>query len=218
MAQLVEFYSGKHADGLSLLAHWDAGLPVGDSITPSIYYASYRTLVVSLVTRLTDRVSQRGILSLGCGNGHVEKRLMELGYSVEAVDIVPEAVKLARDKGIRAFLGDARTWTSDHRYGLVLADGVVGHLYNAETNSLDGLSHIAQLLEPGGSLLILADSPMEAAVEEVANIPNYWWLSLSFIKAQVIECGLDPSIVTTHEYKRPKSGVRKRSIIGATRR
>lgn len=213
---LTEFYSAKRFDGRSLLECWDAEQAGGDSVTPASYYPSYRTMITTLIVELIEPHARPNVLSVGCGNGHVEKDLVKRGYLVQAIDVLPEAVAFARSRGVPARLADVRSWRPDGPLDLIYADGVFGHLYNPDLNTVDGLADMASWLTPGGLLVVSSDSPKDGPVQSVPHIPSYWWLSTEFLQAEMLRVDLRPGEVKIYRYERPQSGYRARTITTAS--
>lgn len=216
-AEIIDFYSEKRHGGRSLLQYWDTAEAVGDSITPSIYLLEYRAAIISTITKLLYSCSPAQILSIGCGNGYIESELISSGHHVEAIDLVPEAVELARQRGVQATVADVRSWHPDSLMDLIYADGVLGHLYDPRSRHLPTLARIASWLKPAGYLVASCDSPIQAAVQEVPKIPNYWWLSDTFLRKEILRVNLKLTASDIYTYARPLSGERKRVIIVASR-
>ncbi len=216
-AEMVKFYSEKRHGGRSLLQWWDTEEAVGDSITPSTYLLDYRETVMATMAKLLHSRTPAQILSIGCGNGYVESELSSSGHDVRAIDLVPEAVELARRRGVQATVADVRSWHPDNPMDLIYADGVLGHLYDPRSRHLSSLARIGSWLKPEGYLVASCDSPVEAAVQEVPQIPNYWWLSDAFLEREILRVKLELMAIQAYSYVRPLSGERKRIIIVASR-
>ena len=94
-------------------------------------------------------------LDLGCGAGHVLMALRAAGYlNVQGVDVSPEAVAIARSKGLdvvdadlRAFLHAARD-----RWDLITAFDVIEHFGKDEILGVLGL--ILERLNPRGVFIL----------------------------------------------------------------
>jgi SAM-dependent methyltransferase len=69
------------------------------------------------------------VLDVGCGAGILAVKLAEHGHDVTAIDIVPKAVELARQRArsrgvaIRFLVGSALDWVSDEPFDLVFDRG-----------------------------------------------------------------------------------------------
>lgn len=93
------------------------------------------------------------LLDLGCGPGHYARRMAAEGFTVEAMDAVPEMVERASAHiGVDARLGRFEDVTETDHY-----DGIWAYfsLLHAPRADLDRhLSAIARALKPGGVLFI----------------------------------------------------------------
>jgi len=91
-------------------------------------------------------------LDVGCGPGRMSAQLAELGHSVLAVDVVPEAVDLARARGVAAMhrnvfdpMPGEGLWDT-----VLLADGNIG--IGGQPGAL--LRRSAELLVAGGRVVV----------------------------------------------------------------
>src|SRR6188472_470165 len=91
-------------------------------------------------------------LDVGCGPGRMSAQLAELGHSVLAVDVVPEAVDLARARGVAAMhrnvfdpMPAEGLWDT-----VLLADGNIG--IGGRPDAL--LRRSAELLVAGGRVVV----------------------------------------------------------------
>ncbi|MFJ4770779.1 class I SAM-dependent methyltransferase [Streptomyces uncialis] len=168
----------------------------------------------TLVKALAERDSRK-LLSLGCGNAVIEAELTAQGYDVLAVDAMPEAVRLARNKGVTSLLADVRTWTPgpDSR-PVVYADGLLGHLYDPDTRTLPVLRRVRAWLTDGGTLIASNDSTMSGTPAEAApGVNSFYWLSEDYLASQAYEAGFSSAGCETFVYSRPISGPRRRSVL-----
>jgi SAM-dependent methyltransferase len=93
------------------------------------------------------------VLDIGCGVGRVGEQLKAMGHHVTGVDLSPEAVSEAvREKRIdRGLTGDiATTGLPAGSFDVVLCFGVLLYLFDLKSV----LAQAAQLLRPGGELLV----------------------------------------------------------------
>lgn len=95
------------------------------------------------------------VLDLGCGTCVVANRLAdEFGCAVHAVDFIPEFLTHA-GPGVTTEVGDARSYVADREFDLVLSLGVITYLEDpADREAM--YAHCAQMLAPGGALLLKA--------------------------------------------------------------
>jgi methionine biosynthesis protein MetW len=91
------------------------------------------------------------MLDVGCGDGSAVKTAQDLGWSAEGVDFDPQAVEVARHKGLQVHLGgltDCRY--PDDSFDLVLMNHVIEHVHDP----LATLGEIRRLLRVGGMLVV----------------------------------------------------------------
>lgn len=101
------------------------------------------------------------VLELGCGEGGDAVWLAEEGWQVTAVDISPTATargaEAAATRGVAEHIdwvaSDLSTWTTDQRYDLVTASFFHS---NVELERIEILRRAADLLRPGGHLLLVS--------------------------------------------------------------
>ena len=86
------------------------------------------------------------ILDLGCGDGVLTARLVELGARVTGVDASPEMVEAARARGLDARLMDATALGFDPEFDAVFSNAVL-HWVRDQDSMLAG---VARALLPGG--------------------------------------------------------------------
>lgn len=108
------------------------------------------------------------ILDLGCGSGDNAIELARRGYRVLGMDVVPEALRLAREKAERAglaqppefFLGDALKLEESGVEAETVLDCALFHIFEDEERPayVRGLEAV---LAPGGRLHILSFSELE---------------------------------------------------------
>lgn len=121
------------------------------------------------------RPGARSALLIGVGGGLHERMLALYGISVEAVEIEPAAVELARkhfDLMADVTIADGRAFLArdTHHYDAIILDTFLGgtvpeHLYTREA-----FRHAADRLEPGGILCVhLISRPQHAATRTVAR-------------------------------------------------
>ncbi len=133
---LHEFYLRRHEGEGTLFEVWEKGAARGDSVTPSTYSEGYRSWMKELLRAALSRNDSKSLLSIGAGNAVIEGEMAEEGYDLLAVDVIEQAVELARSRGLRAECADVSTWTPAEPWPVIYADGVLGHLYKARSRSL----------------------------------------------------------------------------------
>lgn len=96
-------------------------------------------------------------LDIGCGPGRLVAGLAAAGISALGIDVSPTAVRLARRRGAHAVRADV--------FGAVPGEGVWRHALLADGNIGIGgdprrlLRRCADLVHPGGTILVEADPP-----------------------------------------------------------
>lgn len=204
----------------SLFHEWEHGTPRGDSTTPSICSPTYRWWILEHLRNALNRDRKHLLLSLGSGNAFVERVLCREGYPVLAVDALEEAVELARHAGVPAISHNLYEWQAEHDYwDVVYADGLLGHLHDGHDGAQAALRLFRSWLKaPGGTVVISNDSPKtDAAVQQSANVPGFYWLSDRWIAAELKRAGFTRISTASIAYRRPLSGLRTRAIITAHR-
>lgn len=117
---------------------WDAG-----------QYAKNADFVPKLgsdvVKLLSPQPGQR-ILDLGCGDGILTERLMQLGADVLGVDTSEEMVEATRRRGITARQVDAHDLPFDHEFDAVFSNAALHWMLDPQAV----LSGVKRALKPGG--------------------------------------------------------------------
>lgn len=215
--QLRGFYVDPTGHGESRFQTWERGEARGDSVTPATYSAAYRRWMYDLLReQLRDRPG--GMISVGSGNATIESDIVRAGHRVIAIDIFPEAVELARRKGVEADLADVRDWSPPPgRWTVAYADGLMGHVYDPEVGLQPVLTAIYSWLEPHKGLLVISnDRPSGVTdVQPAAGVPGFHWLSEGFLTKQAEAAGFDQLSSMSFSYRRPLSGVRERAVLTA---
>ncbi len=135
------------------------------------------------------------ILEVGCGPGHLARRLLDAGAQVTAIDIDAEQVRAAREHGVEAIASDFLSFEGG-RFDALLFTRSLHHI-----SPLTGaIEKMRALIEPGG--LILAD---EFAHDEMNATTAAWFWDL---QAVLEEAGaLAPDAVGRHHHQdRPGRG------------
>jgi SAM-dependent methyltransferase len=129
------------------------------------------------------------ILEVGCGPGHLARRLQDAGAQVTAIDVDAEQVRAARERGVAAIASDFLSFEGGG-FDAVLFTRSLHHI-----STLAGaIDKMRALLRPGG--LILAD---EFAHDEMNATTAAWFWDLG---AVLEEAGaLAPDAVRRHHHQ-----------------
>jgi hypothetical protein len=204
----------------SIFHEWEHGIARGDSTTPSICSGTYRWWILEHLRNALNRDRKNLLLSLGAGNAFVERVLCREGYPVLAVDVLEEAVQLARQAGVPAILQNLYAWDAQRDYwDVVYADGLLGHLHDGHDGAHVALRLLRSWLKaPSGTIVISNDAPKtDAPVQQSANVPGFYWLSDRWIAEELKRAGFTRVSCASITYRRPLSGLRTRAIITAHR-
>jgi len=216
---LRDFYCRPVGDkALNRYEVWERGGAVGDSVTPSIYCPEYRMHMVLKILSLPK--PHERMFSIGCGNAFVESDLQARGLRVQAIDCNDEAVVLAASKGVEAFTADYHALPPGHLadFGVVYADGLLGHLYHPETG-LSGFFETLHALKPApGTWLVLSnDAPADpnVGVAPHGKVQGFWLFSPEYLRDTAQRFGYTVIESYSFPYERPLSGLRNRTICVA---
>lgn len=106
------------------------------------------------------------VLDIGCGSGNIGGYLADEGNFVWGLDINEDALKLSRDKGIKASLWDInKVWPyANNFFDVVIAVDLLEHLYDWDFIFQEAY----RVLKTGGSFLIL--TPNHFDIQNRMNI------------------------------------------------
>jgi len=213
---LHDFYCRPLADtALNRYEIWERGGAVGDSVTPSIYCPEYRMHMVLKILSLPK--PHERVFSIGCGNAFVESDLQARGLRVQAIDCNDEAVVLAASKGVEAFTADYHSLPPGHLadFGVVYADGLIGHLYHPETGLTAFFETLHALKPAPGTWLVLSnDAPADPALGAAPHgkVQGFWLFSPEYLRDTAQRFGYTVVEAYSFPYERPLSGLRNRTI------
>jgi hypothetical protein len=164
-------------------------------------------------------MDRRGaLLSLGCGNAVIESELKRRGCDVLAIDALAPAVALARRKGVDAAVADVAIWDPPHRrWGVIYADGLLGHLYDPSAHRLTVLPRIRTWLESDRGVFVVSNDvpPNGGDARAAPSVPGFHWLATAFIARQLTDAAFDVLSAEEFSYERPLSGTRRRAVLVA---
>jgi SAM-dependent methyltransferase len=109
------------------------------------------------------------VLDVPCGDGRLSARLAEAGYDVTGIDVSPQAVEMARARGICALEGDLRALPELGPFdGVVSWGNSFGYVTPPET--VRSLAAFRRLVRPGGRLVLesatIAESLLVAGISD----------------------------------------------------
>lgn len=114
------------------------------------------------------------VLEVGCGSGAVASRLKQCGYAMTGIDLEPESVGSARERGIEAVEGDVRTYRGGP------FDAVV---FTRSLHHVDAIGEVVErahsMLKPGGCV-VLEEFALERMDVETAR---WFYELLSLLEA-----------------------------------
>jgi 2-polyprenyl-3-methyl-5-hydroxy-6-metoxy-1,4-benzoquinol methylase len=91
------------------------------------------------------------LLDIGCGNGHLIKRLSNMGWDVEGMDFDPVAVEYCKSQGLNARSGNF----FDMNYPSNYYDAVtMSHVIEHVPDPAKTLKEVYRILKPGGTLVM----------------------------------------------------------------
>ncbi|BBI52360.1 hypothetical protein HORIV_47810 [Vreelandella olivaria] len=90
------------------------------------------------------------ILDLGCGDGSLTERLVQLGADVLGVDASEEMVNAARQRGITARVVDGHQLPFDHEFDAVFSNAALHWMLDPQAV----LAGVKRALKPGADLLL----------------------------------------------------------------
>lgn len=116
------------------------------------FYVGNHKIILSLIEKYTADASKLKILDAGCGTGLLAKKLEKYGDPVEAVDISPYAVKLAKKRGVRVRQASVdKLPFRDNAFDLVVSVDVI---YHRRVDDKKALAEFFRVLKPGGLLIL----------------------------------------------------------------
>ena len=213
LEKVRQFYEGKIKNRTqSRFQIWERGEAVGPSMTPSTMHQDYRDKLVSILDDLASHTSGSRILSIGCGNGFVERDLLKLGYQVLATDVCKEALELAEAKGLNTMYLNATEGISciDEAFDLIFFDGVIGHLFD-DSGSVDYIfQELHRVLSPQGVVLIGNGIPDNAENIWHLDRADYFYTSQAFLESRLKDSGFEAIQSILVVYQIPEVGIRTR--------
>ncbi|CAM3573787.1 methyltransferase domain-containing protein [Halomonas sp. FME1] len=101
------------------------------------------------VLKLLSPQAGESILDLGCGDGALTERLVQLGANVLGVDASEDMVNATRQRGISAQIVDAHQLDFDHEFDAVFSNAALHWMLDPQPV----LVGVKRALKPGGRLV-----------------------------------------------------------------
>jgi SAM-dependent methyltransferase len=113
------------------------------------------------------------ILDLGAGTGRVARDLHAAGHEVHALDMDPELLAALRERapGIATLTADARAFSAEERFALILAPMQLVQILGGSEERIAMLERVHRHLLPGGRFAAALANPYDALVEEDRSPP-----------------------------------------------
>ena len=102
-------------------------------------------LGLPVVDLLAPRPGER-ILDLGCGDGVLTEKLVELGCEVVGVDFSPEQIEAARHRGLNARVADGQQLAFVREFDAVFSNAALHWMKRPD----DVIAGVSRALRPGG--------------------------------------------------------------------
>lgn len=117
------------------------------------------------------------VLDIGCGRGIFLDILQNSGAHPIGIDILPEAVKLCREKGFNAYCSDAFSYLNNKKeiFDGIFCAHVIEHIEPSKVPELFHLCYNA--LKPRGKLVIITPNPNDLKV-----MTEVFWLDLTHVR------------------------------------
>ena len=102
------------------------------------------------------------VLDVGCSDGTVSRLIVEKGNDVSGIDVIPHLVEKAKQKGIKAILGDIEKGLpyDNESFDVVHAAVLLEHIFDTESF----LKEVARVLRRRGLFV--------ASVPNISTLPN----------------------------------------------
>jgi SAM-dependent methyltransferase len=113
------------------------------------------------------------ILDLGAGTGRVARELAAAGHAVHALDLNAEllAALTERAPGVPTLMADARTFSIDTRFALILASMQLVQILGGSAERLAMLERVHRHLQPDGRFAAALANLHDAVAEEDRSPP-----------------------------------------------
>lgn len=135
---------------------------------------------LATVVRLLDPRPGEAVLEVGCGRGHLTKRLADRDVDAVGIDVNPRASEVAVTPHVRTMHAEALDFVDD-RFDKIVSVHAIEHIPD-----LDGaLAEMARVLRPGGRVLLIY--PAEP-IQGIWAVPTAVILHGNPFKARQVHC------------------------------
>ncbi len=135
--------------------------------------------MVTVATHLDPRAGER-ILEVGCGRGHLTKRLRDLGADAVGIDANPHAAAEAVTDGVSTGNAEALEYPDDS-FDKIVSVHAIEHIPNIEA----AFSEMARVLKPAGKALFIY--PAEP-IQGIWAVPTAIVLHGNPLRARDVHC------------------------------
>lgn len=135
--------------------------------------------MVTVASHLDPRAGDR-ILEVGCGRGHLTKRLRELGADAVGIDANPHAAAEAVTEGVSTANAEALDYPNDS-FDKIVSVHAIEHIPNIGA----AFSEMSRVLKPGGKALFIY--PAEP-IQGIWAVPTAIVLHGNPLKARDVHC------------------------------
>lgn len=132
------------------------------------------------VRRLLDPKAGETCLEIGCGRGHLTKRLLDWGVEAVGIDANPQAPEVAVVDGIRHMFAEDLDFP-DASFDLIVSVHAIEHIPLLEK----AFDEMARVLRPGGRALFIY--PAEP-IQGIWAVPTSVILHRNPFKARQVHC------------------------------
>lgn len=138
--------------------------------------AHYQTLEVERVRRVIETLAahhgrQLKVLDFGCGTGKYLELFAEMGCDVTGVDINPDYVARAKERGQPALTVNDFLGATGLRYDVVFLSHLIEHV---DPDGLVGLiPRLCDTLDEGGHLIIITPVPGDRFYHDFSHVRPY---------------------------------------------
>ena len=132
------------------------------------------------VTRLLKPQAGDKVLEVGCGRGHLTKRLRDGGVDALGIDVNPQAAEVAVTDGVMTMEAQALDF-EDNSFDRVVSVHAIEHIPPIE----GAFSEMARVLKPGGEALFIY--PAEP-IKGIWAVPTSVILHKNPFKATQVHC------------------------------